>query len=258
MTSLEHRLPIESWGLMKIVIISDIHANLEALKSLPEDDYDELWCLGDLVDYGPRPHEVIQWIKDCASVVVRGNHDYAIGFDVDPQCSRPYQHLASETMRYTREVCTNDDFVFLRQLPLQREIVAHGHRFYVVHAAPTDPLFAYHTEDSKLWEREVQWINADFLFVGHTHTPFVRNVGWCTIVNPGSLGQPKTGRPFACYAVWENGEISLKEFKYPVEETSRQIRQMPLTNADREDLIAVLETGGSAVPAHRSAVSPDV
>ena len=58
MTSLEHRLPIESWGLMKIVIISDIHANFEALQSLPEDDYDELWCLGDLVDYGPRPLEV--------------------------------------------------------------------------------------------------------------------------------------------------------------------------------------------------------
>jgi putative phosphoesterase len=243
---------------MKIVIVSDIHGNLAALETLPEDTYDQLWCLGDLVDYGPRPHEVVQWIKEFATVVVRGNHDHAIGFDVDPQCSRPYRHLASETMRYTREVCTDDDLLFLRQLPVQREIVPDGQRVYLVHAAPTDPLFGYRAEDSELWEREVQWINADVLVVGHTHTPFIRKAGRCTIVNPGSLGQPKTGRPLACYAVWENGEISLKEFNYPVEETSRDIRQMPLAMADREELITILETGGSSVPAERSPGSTKV
>jgi putative phosphoesterase len=244
-------------GLMKIVIISDIHANLAALEALPEDNYDELWCLGDLVDYGPRPHEVIQWVKDRASLRVRGNHDHAIGFHVDPQCSAPYKYLASETMRYTRQVCSKDDFEFLRQLPIQREVVADRQKFYLVHAAPTDPLFGYRTENSERWEKEIEWIDADFLIVGHTHTPFIREVGGCTIVNPGSLGQPKTGRPFACYAVWENGAISLKEFKYPVEETSRQIRQMPLPNPDREELIAVLETGGSAVPKEQPTVSLD-
>jgi protein phosphatase len=48
---------------VKIVIVSDIHANLAALKALPERDFDQLWCVGDLVDYGPRPHEVVQWVQ---------------------------------------------------------------------------------------------------------------------------------------------------------------------------------------------------
>jgi putative phosphoesterase len=243
---------------MKIVIISDIHANLAALEALPEDTYDQLWCLGDLVDYGPRPHEVVQWVKNNATVAVRGNHDHAVGFDVDPQCSLPYKHLASVTMRYTRKVCAQDDFAFLRQLPVQREIAAAGVKFYLVHAAPTDPLFGYRPEDSEQWEREVEWIDADVLIVGHTHTPFVRKLGRCVVVNPGSLGQPKTGRPLACYAVWENGQISLKEFGYPIQKTSGQIRQMALAKSDSEELIAILETGGLSGPAERFPVQLDL
>ena len=81
------RTPKNRRGLMKIVIVSDIHANLAALRALPERDYDQLWCIGDLVDYGPRPHEVVQWMRGHATVAVRGNHDHAAGFSVDPQCS---------------------------------------------------------------------------------------------------------------------------------------------------------------------------
>jgi protein phosphatase len=233
---------------MKIAIISDIHGNLAALEAFPEKSFDHLWCLGDLVDYGPRPRQVIQWIKHHATVVIRGNHDQAVGFEVDPQCSRAYKHLASETMRYTRSVCTKGDFEFLRNLPVQNEIVVGTKRFYLVHAAPTDPLFGYLPQASHLWEKEVQWVKADILLVGHTHTPFIRQVGGCTIVNPGSLGQPKTGHPLACYAIWEDGDISLKEYSYPLEKTIRQIRRMPLSRQDIEELAAVLETGGLSVP----------
>ncbi|MHB1955546.1 MAG: metallophosphoesterase family protein, partial [Sulfobacillus sp.] len=63
---------------MKIAIVSDIHGNLAALKAFPEAGYDQLWCLGDLVDYGPRPREVIQWVQKNAAVAVRGNHDHAV------------------------------------------------------------------------------------------------------------------------------------------------------------------------------------
>jgi hypothetical protein len=74
-------------------------------------------------------------------------------------------------------------------------------------------------------------------------------VGKTTIVNPGSLGQPKTGRPFACFAVWEDGVISLKEYEYPIGETIRDIRKMPVPKDDQDALIAVLETG--VIPARR-------
>ena len=228
---------------MKIVIISDIHANLAALQALPERDFDQLWCVGDLVDYGPRPHEAVQWIKRNAAVAVRGNHDHAAGFSVDPQCSLPYKRLASETLRYTQEVCTKEDLKLLRNLPVHREISVNSTRFYLVHATVTDPLFGYCPEQSGRWLDEVARIDADVLIVGHTHTPFIQTVGKTRIVNPGSLGQPKTGRPLACYAVWEDGQISLKEYPYPLSDTVQQIRLMPISADDQDALIAVLETG---------------
>jgi putative phosphoesterase len=228
---------------VKIVIISDIHANLAALEALPERDFDQLWCIGDLVDYGPRPHEVIEWIKQEAAITMRGNHDHAVGLSVDPQCSPPYKRLAAETLRYTQAVCTTQDLRYLGSLPIQSEATVGATRFYLVHAMPTNPLFGYCPEESALWESEAAWTDSEVLVVGHTHTPFIRKVGKTTVMNPGSLGQPKTGRPLACYAVWEDGQFSLKEYVYPIEETIRQIREMPITPEDQEALVVVLKTG---------------
>lgn len=233
---------------MRIAIVSDIHANLAALKALPQ-EYDQLWCVGDLVDYGPKPLEVIQEIRRRAAVVVSGNHDYAAGHDADPQCSIPFRRLAAETLCYTRALCSEQELEFLRGLPRHHKVTVGSTRFYLVHATPTDPLFAYCPEDSDRWVREVAAIQADVLVVGHTHTPFRQNVGNTTIVNPGSLGQPKTGRSRACYAVWEDNKISLREYEYPLEETIRDIRAMPLSAADQDALISVLKTGVIPGPA---------
>ncbi len=228
---------------MKIAIVSDIHANLAALNAFPEESYDALWCLGDLVDYGPKPHEVVQELRKRADAAVCGNHDYAAGASADPQCSAPFQHLAAETLRYTQQTCTEEDLQFLRSLPLYREITVDSTGFYLVHGTPTNPLFGYCAETSKQWKWEVEGINARVLLVGHTHTPFVRVIGDTMIVNPGSLGQPKTGRPLACYALWEDGVISLKEYEYPIAETIGDIRRMPVSKDDQDALIDVLRTG---------------
>lgn len=228
---------------MKIVIVSDIHANLAAIRALPENDYDQLWCLGDLVDYGPRPHETIRWMMNHATALVRGNHDHAVGFAVTPEASPPYRGLAAATRQYTHEVCTKKDFELLRELPLRKEIIVDGTRFHLVHASPSDPLFGYLPEDSDQWIREVQKIDTDVLFVGHTHLPFIRKIDNCIIVNPGSIGQSKTGRPLACYAVWEDGRIALKEYEYPIEETIADISQMSIPERDRQALISILLTG---------------
>lgn len=228
---------------MKIVIVSDLHANLAAIEALPEHDYDQLWCVGDLVDYGPRPREVIQWVNQHAGVVVRGNHDHAVGFDVDPQCSLPFRKLAADTRRFTQFICSRADVAYLKNLPVQHEVAVAGQRFYIVHAVPTDPLFGYCAEASDRWVKEVEWIDDDVLVVGHTHTPFVRTIGKTMVINPGSLGQPKTGRSAACYAIWQDGKVSLKEYSYPMAETIRQIRKMPIPKEDQEELITVLETG---------------
>lgn len=238
---------------MKIVIISDIHANLAALDALPEHQYDQLWCIGDLVDYGPDPHEVVDWVRKSATVVVRGNHDNAAGFNADPQCSAPYKKLAGETLRLTLQLCTKEDLNYLKDLPIYRELSVGPTRFYLVHATPTDPLFGYCPENSPSWREQVDCIDADMLVVGHTHTPFVRREGKTIILNPGSLGQPKTGRPRACYAVWEDGQAHLKEYEYPIAETIRGIRAMPIPREDQEALITVLQTG--EIPARKAANS---
>lgn len=75
---------------MRIAIVSDIHGNFDALAALPR-EYDQLWVLGDLVNYGPEPKAVIDFVREHASIVLRGNHDHAVGRHEDPRCSPPLQ-----------------------------------------------------------------------------------------------------------------------------------------------------------------------
>ena len=227
---------------MKIVIISDVHGNHEALRALPE-EYDELWVLGDLVNYGPEPKEVVDAVRAKAAVVVRGNHDHSIGYDVDPRCAPRYAKMADATRKYTVSAVNNDQKQFLRGLPLKAELTRGNTSFYLTHARPSDPLFGYCEQDSDEWIKEVESIAADAVLVGHTHIPFVRKIGNKLLMNPGSLGQPKTGKPDACYAVWEGGRFDLKQFSYPVEATVAKLKGLSFQSEIERDLITVLKTG---------------
>lgn len=227
---------------MRIVIISDLHGNYEALRALPE-KYDELWVLGDLVNYGPEPGAVVDFVKEKAAVVVRGNHDHSIGYDEDPRCTPRYYKMAETTRRHTASVLSSEQKDFLRQLPLHQELKRGSTHFYLCHAKPSDPLYGYCPEDSKDWPLELNRVDRDVLLVGHTHTPFIRRVGNHAVVNPGSLGQPKTGRPDACYAVWEKGQFELKSFPYDVDETVGRIQALSFPKDVEKDLITVLKTG---------------
>jgi putative phosphoesterase len=227
---------------MKIAIISDLHGNYEALRSLAE-KYDELWVLGDLVNYGPEPGAVVDFVKTNGTVVMRGNHDHAIAYDVDPRCTARYQKMAELTRRYTASVLKKEQKEFLRQLPLNLELKRQDTRFYLCHAKPSDPLYGYCPEQSEEWVKELDHVSADVLLVGHTHTPFVRQIGNRLVVNPGSLGQPKTGKSDACYAVWEDGSFQLKSFPYAVEETIGRLKALAFPQDVEKDLITVLQTG---------------
>ncbi len=229
---------------MKIVIVSDIHGNFDALSALPE-SYDELWVLGDLVNYGPEPAQVVDDIKSKATLVVRGNHDNSIGFHQDPRCSKPYTEMAEATRRFTDSVLDSGQKDFLRSLPLYEQTTRCETRFYLCHAVPSDPLFSYCEAESDRWAREVESLPADILLVGHTHVPFVRTVGRCLVMNPGSLGQPKTNSPEARYATWDDGKIELKSYHYPIESTVAKIQAMPIAGSLRDDLSGILRTGGN-------------
>jgi putative phosphoesterase len=229
-------------SVVKIVLISDVHANLEALSALSENG-DELWVLGDLVDYGPNPREVVTLVRSRADVAVRGNHDQAVGFEDDPRCTPRYRKMAIETRDISSRSLSGDLAHFLQQLPLNRLVERDGKTFYLCHAIPSDPLYGYCPENSDRWANEVERLGVDFLLVGHTHTPFIREVGGTTIVNPGSLGQPKTGRPDACYAVWQDDHFELKQFPYPYRETIEKLEQLPVSPDVKRDLETVLVSG---------------
>lgn len=227
---------------MKIAIISDLHGNYEAVRSLP-DGYDELWVLGDLVNYGPEPEAVVDFVKERSTVVVRGNHDHSLGYDVDPRCTPRYQRMADITRRYSVSVLKKEQKEYLRGLPLKLELKRQDTRFYLCHAKPSDPLYGYCPEQSEEWVQELERVNADVLLVGHTHTPFIRRIGDRLVVNPGSLGQPKTGKAGACYGIWEDGTFQLKSFPYAVEQTVERLKALAFPSEVEKDLITVLQTG---------------
>jgi protein phosphatase len=228
---------------MRICIISDLHANIEVLSALPT-DYDELWVLGDLVNYGPDPAATIEFVRSRAAVVVRGNHDNAVAFGVDCRCSPRFRAMAEATGEYTRSVLSSRDKQFLRDLPMCACRVVDGRTFFLCHATPSDLLFEYRTSDSPLWEREEDaGAHADVILTGHTHLPFIRTVGSRVVANPGSLGQSKAGDARARYAVWQDDQLELKAYDYPVETTVRKILSLQLPDPVKHDLVDVLRSG---------------
>ena len=226
---------------MRILIISDLHANLEAVEALPT-DFDQLWVLGDLVNYGPDPSAAIRYVREHAATVVRGNHDHAAGFGEDPRCSARFRAMAEETCRYTRSALNEEELRYLRGLPLTAACEVAGVHFLLCHAAPSDPLYEYRAADSELWFEDPAE-SASVILAGHTHLPFQRTRGDRTVVNPGSVGQPKHGRAAASYAIWEGGTIALRSVAYDVESTIEKLRRLPLSFAVFDDLAFVLRNG---------------
>jgi putative phosphoesterase len=227
---------------MRILIVSDLHANLEATSALPS-DFDRLWVLGDLVNYGPNPAEVIEFVCEKAAVVVRGNHDHSIGFDENPRCSERFRAMAEETRRYTLSVLNEEHRNYLRNLPLTATVAVDGIQVLMCHAAPPDPLFEYRREESPLWLADDVGSGIQVQLAGHTHIPFRRFLETRLIVNPGSVGQPKHGRAEACYAIWQDGRITLASVPYDVERTVDKLRRLSLSAAVFEDLAFVLRYG---------------
>ena len=227
---------------MRIAILSDIHGNLEALQAI-SDSWDELWVLGDLVNYGPNPAEVVDFMRRNAATVVRGNHDHAIGNGADPHCSPAFREMARAMQAYTESVLDEEQKAYLRNLPATAQREVDGKRFFLCHATPSDPLFRYGPREPAFWAGELAAVNADVLLVGHTHLPFILDVNGQRVVNPGSVGQPKHGRSEACYAVWEDGGITLKLQPYNVETTVGRMLGLPIEESIRQQLAGVLRSG---------------
>jgi len=233
-------------------IISDIHANLEALRAVLEDarqlGASEIICLGDVVGYGPNPKECIDLAMDF-DVVLRGNHEQALMTEFE---GSDFNDRAKNSLNWTREQLSplNEDreanvkrWDFLDRLPKTH---TEGNVLYV-HGTPRDPILEYvYARDvlrpQKLRSifEQIEWL----CFCGHSHSPGIwtsdmvyltprevkyryRPVKEKTIVNVGSVGQPRDRDPRATYVLFDGTRIAYRKVEYDARITAQKIRSIP-------------------------------
>jgi diadenosine tetraphosphatase ApaH/serine/threonine PP2A family protein phosphatase len=230
---------------VRYAIIADIHANLAAFNAVLDDierkgGVEEVWCLGDVVGYGPDPHECIELLRQCNHVCVAGNHDWAVIGKVDTSDFNPDAVAACQ---WTARQLSAEDVSYLRNLPL---VIQRGD-FTLVHGSPRRPVEEYLLSTSNAKEN-FAFFQTKFCLVGHSHvslffkydesgacsySEFSPNVGLVLgksrlIINPGGVGQPRDGDPRASYAIYDSevGMIRLYRILYEIGTTqARMVEQ---------------------------------
>ena len=228
---------------MRVLVVSDIHANWEALRAAPE-GFDKVLCLGDLVDYGPDPAPCLQWVHDRDAFCVRGNHDEAVAHAVSCRCGEAMREASERTREIMRDELDATQLALLGSRPLRAPVELGGVRFELMHATPSDPLYTYLRPAAKeRWAEEVARIDADVILVGHTHLPMVLRFGKKIVVNPGSVGQPRDGDPRAAFAIIDDGEPRLERREYDIEATVEALSRRGLPSPVFTQLAGLLRTG---------------
>jgi len=222
-------------------VISDIHGNADALKAVIENcsRWDQLWVLGDLVDYGPEPHVVVDMVRELKpDVVVRGNHDHAVAYGVDCRCDPSVHELSVYTrVNISLKLLSHEQISWLKSLPIKQVVAVHGKVFYLVHGSPLNPLYGYLRPDLSREELAANLresplakstIRADYLIVGHTNIAFSLKADTVQILNPGSVGQPRDGDPRASYLVidFERNEYTHYRVKYDLDKVVEKLRSL--------------------------------
>ena len=227
---------------MRILVVSDIHANWPALAAIDE-PHDFAICLGDLVDYGPDPVECVRWAMEHARYSIRGNHDHGVAQCVSVLGESGYRYLTRVTRPRMWNALGPDERRYLVQLPLTARFTVQGRRFLLVHGTPRDPLDEYLFNDPETWAKRLAEAEADVLCVGHSHMQFNLKAGAAVVINPGSVGNPRDGDPRAAYAVIDDNRVELKRVAYPVEETIARVQALDLPARAKEMLRECYRSG---------------
>lgn len=229
---------------MRILIVADIHANWPALDAIKE-PHDLCLFVGDIVDYGLDVAPCIDWVRRRARYAVRGNHDHGAAQNVVVNGQSGFRYLTGVTRVLTRELLTPKDRRFLTNLPVTWTATVDDQRFLLVHGTPRDPLDEYAPADPDFWARRLEGVDADVICVGHTHIPFVLEVGDKLVINPGSVGLSRDGDPRVSYALMANGKAEIKRIDYPIDQAVITVEQSRLPDQAKEMLIEVYRTGSA-------------
>lgn len=242
---------------MRVLVISDIHGNSVALKEIIErNEFDDLWVVGDLVDYGPDPGGVIDWIKELdPSIIVRGNHDHAAAYNVDCGCGSATHELSVLTReRITLQFLSRNDLDWLGRIPLNSETSVDEENYYVVHGSPRDPLhgYLYYHSGKALLESSLNGLGGErqhrqILIHGHTHFQGSIHYKDILLINPGSVGQPRDGDWRGSYLLIETqgneARYVFGRVKYEVEKVVKQLERYNLPKSVIEKLARILRHG---------------
>src|SRR5262249_39555532 len=153
------------------------------------------------VDYALEPAPCIAWVRQKAHHVVRGNHDHGVAQNVIVSGRNGFRYLTAITRPLTRDRLAGAHRPYRSRVPAPQTGTQDHPRFHLVHARPRGPLDEYGPPDAEFWARRLQDVEADVVCVGHTHQPYVLEVGDKLVINPGSVGQPRDGDPRASYAI---------------------------------------------------------
>jgi putative phosphoesterase len=207
----------------KIAVISDIHANLSALRAVLSDIHNEgikrIFCLGDLVGYYTQPIPTIHLSLAKCEVVIKGNHDNSAALGEIPDHYRSDSLLPIE---FTNQSLTVYERKILHALPLmhKEECNKVKKKMMFIHGGPEYPLDQYiypdMNDEIKGCFDFMELINVNALFMGHTHIPFKAEMNGKLICNPGSVGQPRDGDSRASYLFYdmENHNVEFRRVQY--------------------------------------------
>jgi len=230
---------------MKTLVISDIHANLPALEAVFDHcgPVDAVWCLGDLVGYGPDPNECVERIRAIPNLFcILGNHDSAALGQLDLAA---FNFDAQQSTLWTQLTLSQENKKFLLNLPETRTIG----QFTLAHGSPHNPIWEY-VLDTYTARVNFQFFNTSYCLIGHSHLPLsfiqaseITEVEMRimhesqtlaltprAILNPGSVGQPRDHDSRASYAILDTETLQweLKRVHYPYEIVQERIRRFNL------------------------------
>jgi predicted phosphodiesterase len=236
----------------RVAVISDVHGNRHALEAVLEavagERPDELWCLGDLVGYGPQPNECCRVVSAQADLCLAGNHDLVV---LGSLSIHDFAGDAAAAARWTQTVLAEDAREFLSgcKSSARRDDVE------LFHGSARDPIWEYVLGEEAAWWT-LQATTAPLVLVGHSHVPLAIGLEgdeltggvapdgtvvdleagrW--LLNPGSVGQPRDGDPRAAYLLLEPGRsASFHRVTYPVERTQEEMSVVGLPDALAERL----------------------
>jgi putative phosphoesterase len=232
---------------MRFLILSDVHANWEALWALQraESKPDAVLFLGDVVGLGADADRCATWLRTNVTYAIGGDHDEAL-FDADALL--PGSRVCcgvDATIESAARSLSPSSRDFIAGLPDYQTIRLSDCTFHLTHAGPTGLFdrFDLMTAPKDLLEAEVKDIPADVVLIGHTHRPGIRQVSDKVIVAPGSLGAPRYGVPDATFAAWTDGTIKIHHLHYDHHTATHKLDTLPLDDNCRQTLQEMLERG---------------